>query len=178
MNDAALEYFDIHTHDLNATRAIISTGPGFPPVAGRFYSVGIHPWEPSGEIDADWLMTIRRRVAEPCVVAVGETGLDKLKGAPLERQMEIMRGHIAVSEESGKPLILHVVKAFPEIIALKNEIKPSQPWIIHGFRGKPQLAGELVRHGFYISLGEHFNQDVPAVVPPDGSADRRNSRQD
>ena len=70
-----------------------------------------------------------------------------------------------LSEKNSLPLILHVVKAFPEIIALKKELKPRQPWIIHGFRGKPELAKELHRHGFFLSLGERHNPDAAAIIP-------------
>lgn len=63
-------------------------------------------------------------------------------------------------------MILHVVKAFPEIMALRKSLKPTQQWIIHGFRGKPQLAESLLRAGFDISLGEHFNPASAAIIPP------------
>ena len=39
------------------------------------------------------------------------------------------------------------------------------PWIIHGFRGKPQLAQQLLNNGFYISLGEHFNPQTVTIIP-------------
>jgi TatD DNase family protein len=64
-------------------------------------------------------------------------------------------------------MLLHVVKAYPEIIALKRELRPTMPWIIHGFRGKPQLASELLSHGFYLSVGEKYNRDAVTVIPSD-----------
>jgi TatD DNase family protein len=51
-------------------------------------------------------------------------------------------------------MIIHCVQAWQEIIALKKEIRPKVPWIIHGFRGKPELAGQLINHGFYLSFGD------------------------
>lgn len=159
-------YFDAHTHDTSAVDALISVAPDFIPAEGHYYSVGIHPWDTEGLLPADWPAMLARRGADSDVLAIGETGLDKLKGAPLQRQMDVLREHIAVSERVGKPLILHIVRAFPEIIRLKAEIKPVQPWIVHGFRGKPELARELVRHGFYLSMGEKFNQDSALAVPP------------
>ena len=74
---------------------------------------------------------------------------------------------IEISENRELPLILHIVRAFPEIIALKKQLSPKQPWIIHGFRGKPQLASELLRHGFYLSIGEKYNPEAVAVIPRD-----------
>ena len=154
---------DIHTHDAHRENAVINLAPGMSIESGRLYSVGIHPWD-----------TITREVAEieplltnPQVVAIGEVGIDKLRGAPIERQIEIFRQQVELSEELCLPMLLHVVKAFPDIIAVKNSMKPGMPWIIHGFRGKPQLARELLSHGFYISLGEKYNRETVAIIPSD-----------
>lgn len=100
-------------------------------------------------------------------MAIGESGLDRLRGASLDRQEAIFRRQVAISESVGKPMILHVVKAFPEIMRLRRELSPAQPWVIHGFRGKPQLAAELLREGFYISLGERFNRETAEIIPAD-----------
>lgn len=149
---------------------------------GYTYSVGIHPWNCLRATRKDLLM-LRALAAEPCVKAIGETGLDTLHKFPelaegnaapdskdvlndlLKVQMELLKYHVTLSEELGKPLILHVVKQFGEIIRLKRELRPAQPWIIHGFRGKPELARELLRHGFYLSYGEKFNPASVAVTP-------------
>ena len=63
-----------------------------------------------------------------------------------------------------KPLIIHCVKAFDSIIALHKEYRPQQAWIIHGFRGKPQLAEQLTRAGLSLSLGEHFNEESARII--------------
>ena len=158
---------DIHTHNADASDAIISVGPGYDFKDDRLYSVGIHPWgTDTGDIPA-LLNQLSLDALRTNVMAVGEAGIDKIKGAPVDRQIEILKAHISISEKVGKPLILHVVKAFPEIIRLKMQTAPTQPWIKHGFRGKPELARELVRHGFYISLGENFNPASALAVPSD-----------
>lgn len=149
---------------------------------GYTYSVGIHPWNCLRATRKDLLM-LRALAAEPCVKAIGETGLDTLHKFPelaegnaapdskdvlndsLEVQIQLLKYHVALSEELGKPLILHIVKQFGEIIRLKRVLRPAQPWIIHGFRGKPELARELLRHGFYLSYGEKFNPASVAVTP-------------
>lgn len=135
------------------------------------YSVGIHPWNCLLATDKDLLM-LRSMATEPCVAAIGETGLDTIRtdhpsaqSGLLKVQIQLLGIHACLSEELRKPLILHVVKRFNEIIRLREELHPSQPWIIHGFRGKPELAGELLRHGFYLSYGEKFNPASVAVTP-------------
>jgi len=159
--------FDIHTHNADAVDAVISVGPGFRFESGKIYSVGVHPWDTSASDLDEKLALLKTDARRPEVAAVGETGIDKLKGAPVYVQTEVLRKHVFISEELEKPLILHVVKAFPEIIKLKDRLKPAQSWIVHGFRGKPELARELVRHGFYISLGVQFNPESADCIPRD-----------
>ena len=83
----------------------------------------------------------------------------------MDIQMKLLKQQALLSEEKRLPLILHCVKAFNELILLKKEIKPSQAWIIHGFRGKEALATDCLRHGFYLSFGEHFQEDALRTVP-------------
>ncbi len=82
-------------------------------------------------------------------------------------QLDVLSEHIKLSEQLELPLILHVVKAFNEIIQLRQRINPSQKWIIHGFRSKPELARQLLDNGFDLSLGEHFNAATAAIIPAD-----------
>ncbi len=161
------DFRDIHTHNLDAGCDSIINLPLHSPVPeSGYYSVGIHPWDAASATEAD-IEEIERMAAHPRVMAIGETGLDKLRGGHIERQREVLERHIAISESVGKPLILHVVKAFPELIQLRRQLKPRQRWIIHGFRGRPELAGELLRHGFDISIGSRFNPAAAAIIPPD-----------
>lgn len=102
---------------------------------------------------------------QPGVAAIGETGLDKLQGADIDTQIKVLTKHVELSEELRLPLILHVVKAYNDIITLRGLVKPSQRWIVHGFRGKPELARQLLDHGFDLSLGEHFNPATAAIIP-------------
>lgn len=133
-------------------------------------SVGIHPWETADypNFSTDEMKLI---ISDPRVVAIGETGLDTLKGAPIEAQEAIFRKHIKVSEESGKPLVIHVVKAFDRLLSIHKEIRPSSPWILHGFRGKPQLVDHLLAKNstnqIYFSIGERFNPQTVTIIPTD-----------
>lgn len=159
---------DCHTHDRNSHIGIISLQPhemsDMSP--GHLYSVGIHPWHAAEATEDDWSRVEDAAVRDE-VVMLGESGLDALCDTPREVQELTFRRMIAISERVRKPLVIHAVKTFQEIIALHRELSPSQPWIIHGFRGKPQLAAQLVREGFYISLGPRYNEEALAVIPYD-----------
>lgn len=159
---------DIHTHNLEALPpAVISVSPGVELDPARLYSVGIHPWD-TDAWDGDY-SELERLAALPNVVAIGETGLDALRGAPLDRQEEIFRRHVEIAARVGKPLILHVVKAWGRLLEIAREEKgrprPAPLGVVHGFRGKAELARQLLAAGMDISLGERFNAEAARVIP-------------
>lgn len=159
-----MSFIDIHTHNSTpAEHTIYNCGTSY--TADRSISVGIHPWH----INDNWkseFTAIAEYAKADNVVAIGECGLDTLKSpATIELQEEILKAHILLAEELQKPLIIHCVKAYDRLIALHKEQKPQQAWILHGFRGKPQQAEQLIRAGLYISLGEKFNPESAKVIP-------------
>lgn len=111
------------------------------------------------------LCKLEELVRHPQVLAVGEAGLDKLAAAPMNRQVEVFRRQARLAEEVGKPLVIHLVKATDELLRVKRELRPSVPWIIHGFRGKAALAEEFLKHGFYLSFGEKYQEAALRLTP-------------
>lgn len=172
-----MKYYNLHTHCLpsddetkeaftlyNLNREELYGIPDLPENCGA--TAGIHPWWLYGTADRnDMLERLRFLLADAAVFAVGECGLDGNTGVPLSEQAKWFLAQTELAEEAGKPVIIHCVKAYNELIRLRRDFKPSRPWIIHGFRGKPQLGAELVRHGFYLSLGENFNRLSFTTVP-------------
>ncbi len=160
-------YTDIHTHDLNAGDSSVINLPWDADVPDTgSYSVGIHPWDTEGITDDDFIR-LDLLARHPRVVAIGECGIDALRGAPVPRQLEIFRRHVAVSEAVGKPLIIHAVRSLPAIMHERKTLRPTQQWIIHGYRGNATTACQLLALGIDISLGLRYNPDVPAAVPAD-----------
>lgn len=158
--------FDIHTHNkaANPTTAILNSSCRLP---DRLISTGIHPWEITDNHE-EQLAVVREAAMHRNTVAIGECGLDFLKStATPEVQEQIFIAHAKLAEEYKKPLIIHCVKAFNRLIALRKNFAPQQPWITHGFRGKPQQTEQLIKAGFYISLGEHFNLESAKSIPAD-----------
>lgn len=158
---------DIHTHRIDAREAVISVNPWeFAPVDGLCYSVGIHPWQAARAAEADF-----DRLAECAtsgnVLMIGECGIDKLRGGDLPMQMSVLERHIALSEQVGKPLVLHCVRASNELCRLRRVLRPRMPWVVHGFRGNARVAGQLLDAGFYLSYGERFNPEALAITPAD-----------
>lgn len=158
---------DIHTHHpAPQPLGVVSSGiSDFNPVEGQLYSVGIHPWlTETMPTEEDWIKL--EKIAElPCVGAIGECGIDKLKGGPMFRQLLILKKQIELSEKLRKPLILHDVKAHDMILGLKRDLSPTQNWVVHGLRGKPGVTKMLTDAGIFVSFGENFNEETLKVTP-------------
>lgn len=161
---------DIHTHCQPEVpgEAIVNCFPEtFVPQQEGWYSVGIHPWYIASFAASlnDSKARFEDLLDHPQVLAVGEAGLDKLAEAPLTLQIEVFEYQARLAEEANKPLIIHLVKAVDELLKLKQKIQPVKPWIIHGFRGKAALAEEYLRHGFYLSFGEKYQEEALCIMP-------------
>ena len=159
-----LRYYDIHTHrhpanpDITAILSVDTMNPVMP--LYRYCSIGIHPHH----ADMAGLPELEILVKHPNVVAVGEAGLDKLAPIPLKQQKELFIAHIELAEKNRKPLIIHCVKAWPELIEIRKQFTSVVPWIIHGFRGNDELARQMLQFGFYISFGLHFHSEALRTV--------------
>lgn len=159
---------DIHTHHPapQPLGVINATMEDFNPEEGQRYSIGIHPWATTGAMPglADW-EKLEKLASLPCVVAIGECGVDKVRGGFMFKQMLVFNRQIELSEKLGKPLIVHDVKAHDAIVGLRRELSLTQKWVVHGFRGKPTVAKMLTDAGIYVSLGEQFNAASLPMIP-------------
>jgi len=157
-----VNYFNLHTHKPNEKYGIINHQPELIFNDDKKYSTGIHPWDYSGNWKVD-LLQVQELAKLSNIVAIGETGFDPKSPVSIEVQKDIFNEHIEISEETKKPIIIHCVKYFNELIQIKKEVKPKQAWIIHGFRAKISIAVNLIKHGFYFSLNESLLKDPDKV---------------
>lgn len=154
---------DFHTHTPCA-EGICSIEPGREMLPGYKYMCAIHPWHAAEATEAT-LRRLNEQCASEQVVAIGETGIDRLRGGSAECQQEILMRHIEISERLGKPLVLHSVRSWEQILNLHKHINPSQPWVMHGFRLKPDVARRLAERGIYLSYGVKFNPESLRATP-------------
>lgn len=167
------DFDDIHTHGRRGPRILTNLrwpdeAPA-PAVAGAAYSAGIHPWDTAAESfsEADamaWLENIARR---PDVLAIGECGLDALRGAPLPDQERVFLDQCRVAARLGKPVIVHCVRAWDSLLRIRRQLPPDLQIIVHGFRGRPPLTRQLLDAGIDLSFGLKFNPESFAATPPD-----------
>ncbi len=162
-------FSDIHTHYTGAPAdSLICISPYGHIRPDRFYSAGIHPWDTADEQSArNALAHLALILPSEQIAAIGECGLDALRGGPAAIQEEIFMAQARLAEQYGLPVIIHCVRRFDTLIRLHRELNPHSEWIIHGFRGKPQLARELLRHGFSLSFGHTRNEESFSITPPE-----------
>jgi len=153
-------FLDIHTHEakqkdgviaiqsLSLTESTFLAMPKIKPI-----SIGIHPWYGHLEELSRNMKYLNVLARQNNVKLIGECGLDKLQGEEMNKQLQILEAQIDLAEQLKKPVILHCVRAFDELIALKKRLKPSVPMIIHGFNKKYEMAQQLLGQGFYLSFG-------------------------
>jgi len=155
-----MDFLDIHTHktatpagvtsiqSLSLTSDIFLAMPKTKPV-----SVGLHPWFAKIDQLEPQMKYLTVVATQPNVKMIGECGLDRLRGESLENQILILEKQIKLAESLNKPLILHCVKSFSELIAVKERLKVKVPMIIHGFNKNEQLGQQLLDKGFLLSFG-------------------------
>lgn len=164
-----MQFFDIHTHrarqsdDVLCIQSFSITDAGVDLPVDEPIAVGLHPWYASAEHLEEDLRKLTGVAAGANVKMIGECGLDKLRGAPLVFQIGLLERQVALAENLGKPLILHCVRAFSELIAIKVQMRVSVPMIIHGFNKHVELGRQLLDKGFLLSFGA-------AVLKPDSAA--------
>lgn len=151
-------FIDIHTHQRKkTTNSIFNTIVGRDAVpANSWFSLGIHPWYIHDSAAQLSLLEKEINRGNPNLFFIGECGLDKVKGAEYSIQEAVFREQIYFSETYKKPLLIHCVKAFNELIKIKKEVKPTQPWVLHGFNRKLSIANILLENEFYLSFGMRF----------------------
>lgn len=157
------DYIDIHIHGgrpspgIFILESLMAHEDKLPDVTpGMAFTYGIHPWFLNEENQKDHLSAVRKESVHNNVIAVGEAGFDKLRGPSPALQAQVFEEQVRISEDLGKPLIIHCVRAWDEVLSGHRKMKPKMPWMIHGFRGKLQLARQLLSKGLYLSVWFEF----------------------
>ncbi|MEN8156309.1 MAG: TatD family hydrolase [Bacteroidota bacterium] len=138
----------------------------YPPddIESGYYSVGFHPYNIGKMDEQDTLAKVRLATENSNILAIGEIGLDRSIAPPMEDQMRIFEQQVEIAESAGLPVILHVVRAFNEMIEFMRVHNPSVSMIIHGYNGSREMAEELVKAGFLISFGEAIAREHSKII--------------
>lgn len=154
-----MQYFNLHTHHFTNNPSILELVNQYPwefDASIPQYSIGIHPWHiDENRLPSD-LKIIEDKLQLDACLALGECGLDKRIEVPFSLQMEVFEKQIALAEKYQKPLVLHLVGAYQELIEIKKRLQISVPIILHGFSKNEQIAKQLIDNGFYLSFGKYL----------------------
>ena len=190
---AGVERLLVPGWDLESSRAAV-TLVGGPPGASSHplhldAAVGIHPHVASSVDEPTW-SEVQVLAADPCVVGIGETGLDYDRAfSPRDEQLRNLRRHLALGRATGKPVILHCRSAAgrrdaqDELLAELRDAGVGDPsWtaalagrppaILHSFSGPVDYAEAALELGLAISFsglvfrrGEEASALVARIVP-------------
>ncbi len=157
-------YIDIHVHKRYEGENILLLQNLFPDetdaiVEGRYYSVGLHPWYINEHSLEHEINRVHSAVKSSAVVAIGEIGLDAKIQVPASLQSKAFMMQLDIAGETLKPVIIHCVKAYNELLSIRKNADRKIPWIIHWFNGSRQMAGDLIGKNCYLSFGYALFQE-------------------
>jgi TatD DNase family protein len=163
-----MKYYNLHTHKFTNNPDVFELVNQYPWEFNEnipSYSIGIHPWFIDENRLSTDLQIIEEKLKLSECLALGECGLDKRIEVSMQLQIEVFEKQIALAEKYQKPLVLHLVAAFDELIEIKKRLNISVPIIIHGFSKSEQLAKQLINNGFYLSFGKYLlrNSEMETV---------------
>jgi len=155
-----LPFIDVHTHrfvsanDILAVENVFAADiPKSKTISERLFSAGLHPWHINIlDFEKD-LAGIEAFAHHPQILAFGEAGLDKLCKVDFKLQEIVFLKQLEIAANTEKPMIIHCVKAFQEIISMYQKAKSKTILIFHGYNNNLQIAQSLIKQGFYLSFG-------------------------
>ena len=158
------DFIDIHTHDgASADPGIFTVislmaheGKQPEKIKSIAYTFGIHPWFLTASNHEHQIAAVIKAAADPSVIAIGEAGFDRLKGPSPDLQRRTFEEQVSVAEEHNKPVVIHCVRAWDELMLAHKRLKPSKPWMVHGFRGNKELAAQLISKNMFLSFWFDF----------------------
>ena len=159
----AIPFIDIHTHLSNPDEETITVrniNPEleFAAFSGRnFFSTGLHPWHLKLTEENNRLLALVQETAKvDHVIFIGETGLDKRCTTDFEEQKRIFEAQIIIAEENNKPMIIHCVRAYNDVLEIHKKTNPKMTWIFHAYNGSLEMTRQLAAKNFMFSFGEYL----------------------
>lgn len=153
-----MQKINLHTHRLTVGESIQVLNvfaQDLPLMASKqYYSTGLHPWHIGKVNEEDCFQAIELAAKQKNMLAVGECGLDRTIETDYEIQELNFIRQKDIAVKYAKPLIIHGVRAYSDLMKLKKASRSDIPWILHGFNGNQESTLNLIRNGFYFSIGE------------------------
>jgi len=125
---------------------------------GVFATVGVHPSDIGDLTEATW-QELSVLLAQDCVRAIGEVGLDYYRGGTKEQQLPILDRFRVLAQMSDLPMVFHIrdgenASAHEDVLewleALPTESMPRG--VMHTFSGTAAQAERYLALGLYLSF--------------------------
>ncbi len=152
-------YINLHTHrkpqlqDEICVRNAYTCKPEVLENLNYYTSAGIHPWYINDQRHSNY-DNLLEALKLPDVISIGECGIDRNRGPALSTQMLYLEQQLTLAEKMEKPVILHIVRAYTDLVPFTKKYKFTG--IVHGFNGNFYEAQTLVKHGIRISIGHRM----------------------
>lgn len=122
---------------------------------GQPVACGLHPWDAS-TLDAPECDALLQRLAGLPVTAIGEFGLDALHArtdAQRLAQRALVRAQLALARQRHLPVVLHAVRALPELLDLMTRDGAVVGGVVHAWGGPPDQIARATSMGLQLSFG-------------------------
>lgn len=171
-----IPFIDIHTHYPVNSEGIIAVPSLFlqdidvEKDIKTPFSAAVHPWHAAKFTPEQVSVMLQNLIKQPGLIAIGETGLDKVCTAGYQQQKMLFELHIEFAENHHKPLIIHAVKSWNELLVYLRRVKI--PFIIHGYSAGIELTKQLIDLECYFSIGKSSLRITPRfrealqIIPP------------
>jgi TatD DNase family protein len=157
----AIPYINIHRHGPAELPEFgienIYKNFGHPP--SSHFSAGLHPWHIEQDSWKEDFIELKKLVDIPAMLAVGECGLDKICKTDYALQKDIFIAQVQWANYIHKPLIIHCVRAYEDVMKCLETAQNRMPAIFHGFNKSLELAERLLSKGYYLSFGKSLQQE-------------------
>lgn len=152
-------FIDIHTHQNNCdttfSQSIKNVSlPNRHIPSENSISIGYHPWFIGNHSLSEMKVKLDQIVNSDNVFAIGECGLDRSIESSIDLQIPVFLLHLSIAEQFRKPIIVHCVKAYSDLLEILKNKKISIPIILHGFNANTQMVSQLLKHDIYFSFGK------------------------
>ena len=154
-----MKFVNLHTHFYTNSDSVLEIVNQYPNEFSTeipHYSIGIHPWHIDDIRWNDDLKIIKDKLSLKECIALGECGLDKRIDKIYNKQIEIFESQLNLLHEVSKPVILHCVASFDEVISCKKNSQLTSPFILHGYSKNYQVAKQVLNQDFYLSFGKYL----------------------
>ena len=163
-----MKFVNLHTHLHTNSNEFLEIVNQYPHEFSKkipLYSIGIHPWYIDDNRLEEDLKKIKKKLSHKECIALGECGLDKRIEKIYSTQIDVFEAQLDFLHEISKPVILHCVASFDEVISCKKNSGLTSPFIIHGFSKNYQVAKQLLNNNFHLSFGKYLlrNPDLGDV---------------